>query len=323
MELSGTRLLRLVCVRWAAPDVHVLEFASPDAAPLPAWEPGAHVDLHLAPGLVRPYSLLGLPGCAGTWQVAVKRDPASRGGSVHVHERLRVGTQVTVGPVRNHFALHAGPEPAVLIAGGIGITPLVGMAEALAASGRRWVLHYAVRERAQAAFLERLQALGGTRVRLHVDAEHGGKPLDVAGLVRGADADAELYACGPAPMLQVFEEAARTHAPGRWHLERFGPVAAPASQAEAPAEGYTVTLARSARVLHVAPGRTLLQALREAGVAVTTSCEQGICGSCETRVLAGEPDHRDQLLSPQERQANTAMMVCCSGSRSRELVLDL
>lgn len=321
--MSGPRLLRLICVRWAAPDVHVLEFASPDAAPLPAWEPGAHVDLHLAPGLVRSYSLLGLPGSCGTWQVAVKRDPASRGGSAHVHERLRVGAQIVVGPVRNHFALHAGPAPAVLIAGGIGITPLVGMAEALAASGRPWVLHYAVRERAQAAFLERLQALGDTRVRLHVDAEHGGKPLDVAARVRGADADAELYACGPAPMLQAFEDAARAHAPGRWHLERFGPAPAPPLQAQAPAEGYNVTLARSARVLHVAPGRTLLQALREAGVEITTSCEQGICGSCETRVLAGEPDHRDQLLSPQERQANTAMMVCCSGSRSRELVLDL
>jgi vanillate O-demethylase ferredoxin subunit len=205
----------------------------------------------------------------------------------------------------------------VLIAGGIGVTPIVAMAERLAALGRDWSMTYAVRRPDEAAFTERLTR-HGARVRLHVDAAHGGRPLDVAALVAAAPADAQLYCCGPAPMLDAFESAAAARPRERVHVERFTAAAAPAT-----AGGFLVELARSGRRVSVSPGQTIVEALRTLGVDVAVSCAQGICGTCETRVLAGVPDHRDSLLSDAERAANDVMMICCSGSRTATLTLDL
>jgi vanillate O-demethylase ferredoxin subunit len=182
--------------------------------------------------------------------------------------------------------------------------------------GRSWELHYAVRRRSEAAFLDELGA-GGDCVHLHVDEEQGGV-LDLARLIGAAPAEAHLYCCGPTPMLEAFTAAASSWPAPRVHLEHFSAALSPAVES-----GFIVELARSKLRVSIPPGQTILEALRARGVAVQASCEQGICGSCETRVLAGEPDHRDMLLSCEEKAANEVMMICCSGSRSPVLVLDL
>jgi ferredoxin-NADP reductase len=313
---AQTLRLRLCGIRYAARGIHLYEFRRPEeGAPLPAFTPGAHVDLHLANGLVRQYSLVNPPEEGEHYVVGVKRDPASRGGSVFVHDELRVGMELQVGVPRNNFELHAGNAPAVLIAGGIGITPIACMVDRLRSDGRSWALHYSVRERPEAAFLKEL---GGERTRLHVDAESGGALLDIPAIVAAAPADAHLYCCGPGPMLDAFEAAAKERPPACVHVERFAPVAPSATGG-----GYTVRLAASRRSIAVRPGQTILEAVRDAGVEVQASCEQGICGTCETRVLGGTPDHRDSLLSAEEKKSNRVMMICCSGSLGDELVLDL
>jgi ferredoxin-NADP reductase len=307
--------LRLVAVRHEAEGIHSFEFRAVDGAALPAFAPGAHVDLHLAGGLVRQYSLCNPAHERHRYVVAVKRDAASRGGSAALHERVRVGDRLAVSAPRNHFALHEDAPSTVLIAGGIGITPIACMAQRLAALGRPFTIHYSVRRREEAAFVELLAPLG---LRLHVDAEHGGAPLALAGIVERAAPDAHLYCCGPGPMLDAFEATCAGRPAVHVHLERFAPAQAPAA-----AGGFTVQLVRSGRSIRVVPGCTILDALRNEGVDVQASCEQGICGSCETRVVAGTPDHRDSLLSDDEKAANTVMMVCCSGCKGDLLVLDL
>ena len=287
---------------------------------LPPFTAGAHVDLHLPEGLVRSYSLLNDPAERDRYVIGVHHDPNGRGGSRYVHQVLRAGTTLTIGAPRNSFALHEDAPHSVLIAGGIGITPLLSMIERLAALGRVWELHYATRTPARAAFLPRLAQLAGANGRVHLyhDGEPGGVALDVAALVARVPEGAHLYCCGPLPMLDAFEAAAAARPPGCVHVEYFA--------ARAPAAttgGYAVVMQRSGRRVAVAPGRTMLAALLDAGANVSYSCSEGICGTCETRVIAGTPDHRDQFLTDDERAANTSVMICCSGSCTPELVLDL
>lgn len=314
-EAERTRIrTRLAAVRYLAPGVNLYEFAPEGAAELPGFAPGAHIDVHLANGLVRQYSLVNRPG-TGRYVVAVKRDAASRGGSRWLHEAARVGMALEVSSPRNNFPLHQEAACSIFIAGGIGITPMVPMVRRLRELGRPWQLHYAVRTRGEALFMDCF----GQDACLHVDAEQAGRPLDLARIVSDAPPGAHLYCCGPAGMLDRFEELAARRPPETVHVERFAAATPPA----AASAGYTVRLARSGAEIAVAGGQTLLSALRAHGVEVPTSCEQGICGSCETRVLGGRPDHRDMLLSPQEREANQSMMVCCSGSLADVLILDL
>lgn len=307
--------LRLTRIEYAAAGTHLFDFRHPEGAALPAYEPGAHVELHLPGGLVRAYSLVDPAGPDPVYRVAIKRDPRSRGGSVAAHERLRVGDRVAVGAPRNLFALEASDALPVFFAGGIGVTPIACMVQHLKHHGRPWTLHLAVRTRAEAALLDRVSGPG---LHLHVDDESGGRVLDVAGLVAALPPGRVAYACGPAPMLAAFEAAARARPGLRWHVERF--------VADSPAAtdgGYAVRLASSGRTVAVRAGQTILEALRDQGLSVRASCEQGICGTCETAVLAGTPDHRDALLSDEEKRSNKVMMICCSGSLTPELVLDL
>lgn len=312
---AATLKARLTAIRYAAEGIHLYEFSPVDTAAFPPFTAGAHVDLHLPHGLVRQYSLCNAQDETHRYVVGIKRDPASRGGSSYVHEQLRVGTVLQLGTPRNHFALHEEATHTVLIAGGIGVTPIACMAQRLRALGASFEVHYSVRKRGEAAFLD---LLAGANLHLHVDAEHGDAPMALAPIVAGAPPDAHLYCCGPGPMLDAFEGAATGRPAGHVHLERFA-----AAQPAAADGGFTVQLARSGRSVRIRPGRTILDTLREEGICVQASCEQGICGSCETRVLAGRPDHRDSLLSDEEKQANQVMMVCCSGSRDELLVLDL
>jgi ferredoxin-NADP reductase len=313
---TDTLTLRLEAIRYAAQDIHLFEFADPEGRPLPAYAPGAHLDVHMPGGIMRQYSL------ARPWRpdqgylVGIKLDAGTRGGSRYMHEQARVGQSFQLAGPRNHFPLVEDAPSSVLIAGGIGVTPIWCMAQALEAIGARFEVHYAVRTRADAAFLAELERMA-PKLRLHVDAE-AERFLDVPAIVAAAAPDAHLYCCGPAPMLEAFEAAAADRPATCVHVEYFS---APAA---APIEGgFVVVLARSGREVVVPEGSTILETLRAAGLTVPASCEQGVCGTCETRVLEGTPDHRDLLLTPQEKASGQTMMICCSGALSDRLVLDL
>lgn len=305
--------LCLVAIRREAEGIHSYEFQPLDGRPLPAFTAGAHVDIHLPAG-PRQYSLCNPQDERHRYVVAVKRDPHGRGGSAWLHEHARVGESFRLSAPRNHFPLREDAAHTVLLAGGIGITPIACMVQRLRALGRSWELHYGVRHRDEAAFVD---LLGTQGVHLHVDSERG-TPLPLATIVAGAAADAHLYCCGPGPMLETFEQACRSRPASHVSVERFA-----AAQPAATGGGFTVRLARTGLSVQVEPGNTILEALRARGVEIQASCEQGICGTCETRVLAGRPDHRDSLLSDEEKASNQVMMVCCSGSRDPLLVLDL
>lgn len=292
-------------------------------AALPTVEAGAHIDLHLGNGLVRSYSLTN-PGESHRHVVAVLKDRASRGGSRHVHEQLRVGQVITIGAPRNHFRLDEAAPRSVLLAGGIGITPVYAMLQRLAALQRPAHLIYCARNRAEAAFVAEIQSLvaaSGTvlSVHFHFDDEQGAPP-DLVQLLGGQPTDTHFYGCGPGPMLAAYERACAQLGQTNVHLERFAAAVQPA--AAAATEGYCVELRKSGRTVRVAPGVALLDALLDAGLNPEFSCREGVCGACETRVISGDVDHRDHLLTKQEHAANRTMMICVSGCRSGSLVLD-
>lgn len=307
--------MRLHSIRYAAQDTHLYEFRRPDGAILPKAEPGAHIDLYLPNGMMRQYSLCTADGDPRAYVVGVKRDRASRGGSRYIHEYLQVGEILKIGGPRNNFPLKEDAGHSVLIAGGIGVTPIWCMAQRLVKLGRSFELHYACRTRSEAAFLEELVAL--PQAKLHFDDEAGGF-LDLAPIVANAPAGAHLYCCGPLPMLAGYEAAAKALPAEQVHVEYFS-----AKEEAATGGGYVVELRRSGREFPIPEGRTILQVLRDAGVDVPYSCEEGVCGACETQVISGEVDHRDNILTEKERLESKTIMVCCSGAKSARLVLDL
>ena len=234
-------------------------------------------------------------------------------------ETLRVGDTLRVTAPRNNFPLAEHAPLSVFVAGGIGITPILGMIGRLEELGRTWRLHYAVRDRAHAAFLDRLlayEAAAPGRVHLHVDSE-AGRLLDVSGIVKGEARGTELYCCGPAPMIDAFVAAAADRDPDRIHIERF------TGTGEKPTGTFTVVLARSKREFVIPAGETIMEVLMQAGIRVAHSCREGVCGTCETRVIEGVPDHKDNVLSARERASNKLIMICCSGAKTDRLVLDL
>ncbi|MFJ9057793.1 PDR/VanB family oxidoreductase [Streptomyces sp. NPDC102409] len=306
--------LRLTVRRmtWEAEGVLSVELAHPDGKPLPAWTPGAHLDVH-AGGQVRQYSLCGDPHTPDVYRVGVLNEPASRGGSRFVHTQLRPGQQITVSEPRNRFELEDA-DAYVFVAGGIGITPLLAMAREAARRGTAWRMVYGGRSRASMAFRGELDALGGD-VTLVPQDEQGHIDLDAA--LTGLPDGTLVYACGPEPLLTAVEQ----RCPGdRLRLERF---AAPTVEHDGGDEAFQVECRTSGLTLTVGAGTSVLEAAESAGLAVESSCRDGICGSCETRVLEGTPDHRDFLLSEAERAAGASMMICVSRCASGRLVLDL
>lgn len=284
---------------------------------LPDWTPGSHIDLVLPSGVIRQYSLCGDPHDA-TYTVAVLREPASRGGSVEVHDHVNIGDTIMLRGPRNHFPL-VPAEHYVFIAGGIGITPLLAMARAVSAEGGSWELHYGGRSRSQMAYLDATAALTGGRVTIYPQDEVGLIP--VRAILQSATSGSAVYTCGPEPLLVTVEQhGADAGLPV--HLERFGPSSAPATPVGENTE-FTVTLQRSARTLPVPADTRLIDVVREVLPMVPFSCEEGYCGSCETVVLEGVPDHRDSVLSDAERESNTCMMICVGRSKTPQLVLDL
>jgi vanillate O-demethylase ferredoxin subunit len=306
--------LRVRCATWEAQDILSYELRLPAGGELPAFAAGAHVDLTLPNGLIRSYSLVNDQAERHRYVIGVQKDRASRGGSSWVHANLRPGDLLTVNGPRNNFPLNEAAEKSVLISGGIGITPIVSMVRRLGALKKDWTLYYCARTRAVAAFTEVLQG----DVRFNFDGEPGGKVLDLAGVVALWPAGTHFYCCGPLPMLAAFEAATAALPREQVHVEYFT-----AKEAPAVTGGFTVMLARSGRQLVVPPGKTILETLLDAGMEVPYSCMEGVCGTCETRVIEGVPDHRDLVLSDAEHAEGKTMMICCSGCRGDRLVLDL
>jgi ferredoxin-NADP reductase len=297
----------------AADGVRALTLRHPLGDPLPAWEPGAHIDVVLGPDLERQYSLCGDPADRGAWRIAVLREPTGRGGSAHVHEQLGPGDKVRVRGPRNHFALRPAPRYR-FVAGGIGITPILPMLAAAEAAGAEWSLLYGGRTRGSMAFTEELAAYGD-RVTLAPQDETG--LLDLGSVLDALPEGTLVYCCGPGPLLDAVEARCPS---GVLHMERFQPRE---RQPAGPDGAFEVELTRSGRTLTVAPGVSVLDAVRAAGVEVLFSCTEGTCGTCETDVLEGTPDHRDSVLTPQERETGETMMICVSRCRGGRLVLDL
>ena len=305
-----------------AEDICSFELASADGSPLPAFSAGSHVDVQLPGGLTRQYSLCNDPAEGHRYLIGVLRDPASRGGSVAMHEQVQEGTLLQISPPKNHFALaHEAPRH-LLLAGGIGVTPILCMAERLAATGAAFEMHYAARSRARTAFFDRIQASGfAARVSFHFDDGAPAQKLDIAAVLAAQPADAHLYVCGPKGYMDAVLGTARASGwpEGRIHFEFFGAEVQP----HAGDGSFEVQLASSGRVITIAPDQTVLAALEQAGVVVPSSCEQGVCGTCLTRVISGMPDHRDQYLLLEEQAAGDQFLPCCSRAKSPRLVLDL
>jgi ferredoxin-NADP reductase len=302
-----------------ADGVAVLTLRHPEGADLPVWAPGAHIDLLLADGLTRQYPLCGNPAEAATWRIAVLREPAGRGGSAFVHDTLTPGTAVRVRGPRNHFALEPAPRYR-FVAGGIGITPILPMLEIAEAAGADWTLLYGGRTRTSMAFVDEL-ARYGSRVTIAPHDETG--LLDLAAHLGDAPSDTLVYCCGPGPLLDA-AAAAWPHETLR--TERFQPVAEAGGDREdgaATRSAFELVLARSGRTLSVPADASILETVRSAGVEVLYSCTEGTCGTCETDVLEGVPDHRDTVLTPAERAVGDTMMICVSRCAGQRLVLDL
>jgi ferredoxin-NADP reductase len=307
--------LRLRRICWEAPGVLSLDFVAPDGGELPAFAPGAHVDLYLPDGLVRQYSLCGDPADRTTWRIAVREVADGRVSRI-IHRDLRPGTVMTVGVPRNNFPLVQSPNY-LFIAGGIGITPLLPMMREATRTGARWSLLFCTRSADDAPFLREACALGGD---VSVHASDAGTRLDVAARLATRPADTLLYCCGPDRLMMAVEDATRSWPDGTVRFEWFAPRTRPAGEVSG---SFELVCAQSGLVLTVPPDRSVLQALNQAGIGVPTSCEQGICGTCECRVLEGAVDHRDSILSAAEQAANQTMMVCVSRAKSPRLVLDL
>lgn len=311
-------LLRVTGMTWEADGVVGLTLSAPTGVVLPAWEPGAHLDLKLPSGLGRQYSLCGDPQDRDRYTIAVRLEANGGGGSAEIHGTALIGRELTVTAVRNRFSL-AEAEQHLLIAGGIGITPLLPMAAALADRGADWSAVYCGRGARTMAFREALVALDPDRVRL-VDTAAEPRP-DLKEMIHRLGPGGVVYCCGPNSLIETVTGICEAAAV-RYETEYFGAAAPPAG--EGPGDDIVeLELRRSGLSLTVGPGTTLLQAIRDAGVQIYSDCEEGYCGTCETRVLDGVPDHRDVVLSKGERAAGRTTMPCVSRALGRKLVLDL
>lgn len=313
-------VLELVVARRAvaAADVVLLDLARADGAPLPAWGPGAHVDVLLPGGLgERQYSLCGDPADRSTWRIGVLHEPTGRGGSVHLHG-LAEGDRLRVRGPSNHFAFRppAG-RPVLFVAGGIGITPLRSMIAAAQEAGVDWHLVYAGRSRGSMAFAGELLERYGDRVAVHAGDE--GRRADIAALIAAAPG-ADIYCCGPARLIAAVEEACAGRTAGTLHIERFEakPVPPPVWT-----EPFEVELLLSGITITVPPERSILEVAEEAGVLALSSCRVGTCGTCETPIVSGEIDHRDSVLTPEEQEDDWSMMICVSRAACPRIVLEL
>jgi len=301
----------------AADGVVVLTLRQANNRLLPPWQPGSHIDLLLDDIGPRQYSLCGDPADRRHWRIGVLREELGRGGSRHIHDKLHVDSGVRARGPRNHFRLGEAFHY-VFIAGGIGVTPILPMIREVHAAGADWQLVYGGRRLGSMAFVDELTAIDRDRVHLWPQDENG--LIDLAALLTPARPDTLVYCCGPEPLLDAVEATCASWPEGSLRVERFV-----AKQVDEPArkEAFQVELAQTGVTLEVPPDRSILDVVEEAGVHVLSSCNEGTCGTCETGVLEGEPDHRDSVLTAEEQKANDCMMICVSRSCGARLVLDL
>lgn len=325
--VSGTREALVRRAEWIAEGVLEITLADPHGTDLPSWEPGAHIDVVLPSGTVRQYSLCGDNADRTVHRIAVLRQGAGRGGSREIHDTALVGRRLRIGAPRNHFPLRLAPRYQ-FIAGGIGITPLLPMIRHLHAAGiDDWSLLYRGRTAATMAYRRELAELGAEKVVF--SAEDRDRRPDLASLIRNLPQETAVYCCGPEGMLRAVESECRLRTPSQSpHLERFNSPSAPNPDIPGPAADgedtpFEVELRRSGVTLPVPADRSLLDVVREAAPGVISSCEEGVCGSCEATVLDGAPLHRDSVLDEAERAEGDTMMLCVSRSRTPRLVLDL
>ena len=322
MTIAGTTIkARVRAITQEAEDINVLEFEAADGEALQPFSAGAHIDLHLANGLVRSYSLVNSPSERDRYVIGVKKEAAGRGGSRFIHEQLCAGDRIEISAPRNSFELREDASRSILIAGGIGVTPLACMSQRLEQLGQPWELHYAARGRCSAGFVPQLAAFG-PKVKFYFATEFCSAPraerINLDEIVHAAPADAHIYCCGPPNMLAAFEAATANLPAGHAHAEFFSnPDAVDTSGS------FEVVLAKSGETVEIPSGKTILDVLLARGLDAPYSCLEGVCSSCETRVISGLPDHRDLILTAAERAAGDRMMICCSRSKSRTLVLDL
>ncbi|MEV4604386.1 PDR/VanB family oxidoreductase [Amycolatopsis sp. NPDC049253] len=313
--------------RWEAANVVSLRLERPDGGGLPSWEPGAHVELTLPSGRIRQYSLCGPRDDPHGYTIAVLREPSSRGGSAEIHDTGLVGRELQIRGPRNNFSLRPAGSY-VLVAGGIGITPILSMARELAARGADWRLHYGGRSLESMSFLPALDALAcavGAPAEVRAEDESG--MLPITEIVSTAPAGAAIYACGPGGLLDALKSAAASCRPDlEVHFELFtAPVPGEGGETEASRheQPFTVVLAQTGETVRVTDGTTILGAVRDVVPEVPYSCEEGFCGTCVTKVIGGSPVHRDTVLSAEDHAAGATMTICVGSCSSAELVLDL
>jgi vanillate monooxygenase ferredoxin subunit len=321
-ESAGQLHVRVAARYEEAADIASFELVASPGGQLPAFTAGAHVDVHIGQGLVRQYSLCNNPAERHRYLIAVQKEPMSRGGSKAMHETVKVGDTLTISAPRNHFALAPEAQRHLLLAGGIGVTPILCMAESLAASGAAFEMHLCTRSVERAAFRERIARSNfAQHVHFHFDDGAAGQKLDIPRRLAQAQPGEHLYVCGPKGFMDAVLTTARA---GGWpesrlHYEFFAAELADSGSDQA----FEIELAGSGRTVLVRQDQTALQALLDAGVEIDSSCEQGVCGTCATRVLGGVPDHRDLYFTPEEHAANDQFTPCCSRAKTARLVLDL
>ena len=319
-DTSPLLRLRVQAIRLQAEGIHAFELVDPDGAELPPATAGAHVDVHLPDGLVRSYSLSGDPADRTVWTLGVLRELNGRGGSRSMHDSMRVGDLLTVGEPRNAFAMVPGAAHTVLLAGGIGITPIKAMAHTLTAQGKSFEVHYCARTARNVAFTRELRALvPPDRLHFHFDNGVPGQGLNITALLQQQPDGAHVYYCGPGGFMKACAEASARWTPGSVHFEHFKPPEPPAKAV--PDASFQVRLARRGITVPVLPDQTIVRALELAGLRVPTSCLSGLCASCKVEYLEGEVEHNDYILSDEEK--THCLTLCVSRSRSPILVLDL
>lgn len=307
-----------------AKDINSLELVHPDGAELPPFDAGAHIDIHLPGGMIRQYSLCNNPGERHRYQIAVLHERNGRGGSKRVHEQVRAGDIVEISEPRNHFPLDETADNYLLIAGGIGVTPIKAMAERLQDIGANYTIYYCAERPERAAFREFLESEPfRDRVIFHYDEGNPDKRLDLKGILGEHKPGTHLYFCGPGGLINAINKTAAQWPQGTVHFELFSaPVAAPATEASSEAGDFSVQINSTGQVIAVPADKTIVDALRAAGVECQTSCEAGICSTCQTHFLSGEADHQDFILSDEEKQDQ--ILICCSRAKpGSTLVLDL
>jgi ferredoxin-NADP reductase len=318
---SRTVRARVTRITQAASEIHLIELAAAQGQQLPPFSAGSHIDLHLPNGMVRSYSLSGAPGESEHYFIGVKNEPQGSGGSRFIHEHLKIGDELDISRPRNNFGLQEQADHTVLIAGGIGVTPLVSMSLRLENIGRPWELHYAGRHRGSTAFIPELSAFGSKvsfYLRNGAEDPAQSRRMEIPAIVEAAPPGSHFYCCGPTEMINGFLAATSSLPAERVHFERF------ANDQPIDKDGsFTVILKQSGETVEIPSGQTILAVLLERGIDAPYSCMEGICSACETRVLAGIPEHHDMILSAEQKAANNVMMICCSRSKTPELVLEL